>query len=132
MFGQPEVEHSGLGQQRWGENRVTEDIRVVLVQDKALERKASVLATTSSRETGQNVNACIFVARRRPGWPGSRERAARLGDRLASAQAADLPLAAAQQHRVAAKGPAPPSPPASTTARKPLVSEQPGLLYLVM
>lgn len=36
MLGQPEVQHSGLGQQRRGENRVTEDIGVVLVHDKAL------------------------------------------------------------------------------------------------
>jgi len=59
VFGYPEVQHSGFRQQRWRENRVAEDVRVVLVQDEALERKATALARTHSRETGQNVNTGI-------------------------------------------------------------------------
>lgn len=66
------------------------------------------------------------------GWTQSREQAAWLGKRLASAHAADLPLAAAQQHCMAAKGPTPPSLPANIITRKPFISEQPGLLYLVV
>lgn len=50
MLGQPEVEHAGLGQQRRGENRVTEHAGAVLVQDKALERKTSVLATAGRQD----------------------------------------------------------------------------------